>query len=262
MKAKATVITGFGINADYELEHGLKIAGAEPERIHLNKIIENKPLLENSHILAFPGGFSFGDDIASGKVLANKTKFNLLEPLRKFIKDGKLIIGICNGFQAITKLGLLPAFEGEYGNQQATLTFNDSGRFEDRWTYLKQSSNSKCIWTKGADFIYLPVRHGEGKFYMRDEEELKKLFSSGQAVYKYTDEKGNTEAGYPYNPNGSSMDIAGICDETGRVFGLMPHPEAFLMKYNHPRWTREQVPETIVGTQIFQNAVNYIKENF
>lgn len=260
MKPKALVITGYGINCDYETQHALNLVDADAKRIHINDIIDGIEKLEDYHIIAFPGGFSFGDDITSGKVLANKIKFNIFDDLQKFIDDGKLIIGICNGFQSMVKLGILPAFERNYNRQTTTLTFNDSGRFEDRWVYLKVNQKSRCIFTKNIDSLYLPVRHGEGKFVTR-EVFLQKLNKNNQIALWYVDEKGNL-VGYPSNPNGSLENIAGICDETGRIFGLMPHPEAYLYKTNHPRWTREKLPEEGMGVKIFRNAVEFINENF
>jgi phosphoribosylformylglycinamidine synthase len=260
MKPRVLVLTGYGINCDYETQHAFNLIGAEAKRIHINDIIDKIESLENYHVIAFPGGFSFGDDIASGKVLANKIKFNIFEELQKFINDGKLMIGICNGFQSLVKLGILPAFDKNYKKQTVTLTFNDSGRFEDRWIYMKANPKSKCIFTKSIDMIYLPVRHGEGKF-VANEETLQRLDKSNQIVFQYIDEQGKL-AGYPWNPNGSLNNIAGICDETGRIFGLMPHPEAHLYGTNHPKWTREKLAEEGMGVKIFRNAAKFINENF
>jgi len=260
MIPKVLVLTGYGINCDIETRHAFKLAGADAERVHLADLINGTRKLSDFQILAFPGGFSFGDDIASGKVLANMIKYNLGEQIQEFIDAGKLIIGICNGFQAMVKMGLLPAFNGDYTTQEVTLTFNDSGRFEDRWVYLKASQDSKCVFTKGIDRSYLPVRHGEGKFVVKDNAVLERLKSGNHIVFKYVDKEGNP-AGYPFNPNGSVENIAGICDETGRVFGMMPHPEAFLHRTNHPAWTREELPEEGAGAMVFRNAVEYVKEN-
>ncbi|MBI5229249.1 phosphoribosylformylglycinamidine synthase I [Candidatus Micrarchaeota archaeon] len=256
---KALILTGYGINCDYETQHAFNAAGARAERVHLNDIIAGVKNVADYQILAFPGGFSFGDDIASGKVLANKFKYNLSEDLQKFISDGKLVIGICNGFQAMVKLGILPGFDRNYRSQQVTLTFNDSGRFEDRWVYLKINSNSACIFTKGIKSLYLPVRHGEGKFISKNEAVKKRLRESHHIVAQYVNELGEP-AEYPMNPNGSEDGIAAICDETGRIFGLMPHPEAFIHKTNHPRWTREQLNEEGMGMQVFRNAVDYAEK--
>jgi len=257
---KALILTGFGINCDIETAHAFKIVGADAQRVHINDLINGAKRLSDYHILAFPGGFSFGDDIASGKVLANMIKYNLGEQIQEFIDAGKLIIGICNGFQTMVKMGLLPAFNGDYVTQDVTLTFNDSGRFEDRWVHLNANKNSKCVFTKGIKNIYLPVRHGEGKFVVKNPQVLARLNKNNHIVFQYTGSDGKN-VGYPDNPNGSVDNIAAICDETGRVFGMMPHPEAFQHRTNHPRWTREELPEEGAGVAIFRNAVEYVKEN-
>ena len=260
MKPKALILTGYGINCDYETQHAFNLVGADAKRVHINDIIDKIENLEEYQIIAFPGGFSFGDDISSGKVLANKMKFNIFDDIRKFIDDGKVIIGICNGFQSMVKLGILPAFEKNYKKQVMTLTFNDSGKFEDRWVYLKANPKSRCIFTKNINNLYLPVRHGEGKFVAK-EIFLQKLNKNNQVALWYVDDKGELGS-YPWNPNGSLENIAGICDETGRIFGLMPHPEAYLYMTNNPRWTREKLSEEGLGVKVFRNAVEFIKENF
>lgn len=259
MTPKVLVLTGYGINCDMELAHAFKLAGAEAERVHLTDLINGTAKLSDFNILALPGGFSFGDDIASGKVLANMLKYNLGEQIQEFIDAGNLIIGICNGFQAMVKMGLLPAFDCDYAAQEVTLTFNDSGRFEDRWVHLKGNKSSKCVFTKGIENIYLPVRHGEGKFVAKNPQALARLKKGNQIVFQYVDSEEKL-AGYPHNPNGSVENIAGICDETGRIFGMMPHPEAFQHRTNHPRWTREELPEEGAGVAIFRNAVEYVRE--
>ncbi len=260
MTPKALILTGYGINCDMETQHAFKLAGAEAERVHLTDLINGTWDISNFHILALPGGFSFGDDIASGKVLANMIKYNLGVQVQEFINASKLIIGICNGFQAMVKMGLLPAFDGDYSTQDVTLTFNDSGRFEDRWVHLKSNKSSKCVFTKGIRNLSLPVRHGEGKFVAKNPQTLARLKKNNQVVFQYVDSEGNL-AGYPNNPNGSVDNIAAICDETGRVFGMMPHPEAFQHRTNHPAWTREELPEEGAGVAIFRNAVEYVREH-
>ncbi|PIV65113.1 MAG: phosphoribosylformylglycinamidine synthase I [Candidatus Nealsonbacteria bacterium CG01_land_8_20_14_3_00_12] len=257
MKPKVLILYGYGINCDNETQYGFELAGAEAEKVHVNQLISGERKLRDYQILAIPGGFSFGDDIGAGKVLATKIKYNLAAEFSEFIKKGKLIIGICNGFQVLVKLGILPGFNGNYDRQEVTLTFNDSGRFEDRWVCLKINQKSKCIWTRGIERLYLPARHGEGKFVSREEKIRERLISQNRIVAQYMDDKGNL-AGYPWNPNGSELNIAGICDETGRIFGLMPHPEAFLFPQNHPRWTREKIQEG-EGLKIFKNAINFVK---
>jgi phosphoribosylformylglycinamidine synthase subunit PurQ / glutaminase len=259
-KPRGLVLTGYGINTDYETAHALNLqaVGGEGVRVHLNDLIAAPQMLGDYQMLVIPGGFSFGDDIASGKVLAVKLRASLLEPLRDFVDRGRLVLGICNGFQVLVKLGLLPDLAGAC-QQDVTLTFNDSGRFEDRWVYLAVDPASNCVFTMGMDRVYLPVRHGEGKFIARDLSTLATLESQHQIVMRYVDRDGQL-AGYPWNPNGSVGNVAGICDVTGHVFGLMPHPEAYQHFTNHPRWTREQVPPEGMGVQIFRNAVTYVNE--
>ena len=259
-KPRALVLTGYGINTDYETAHAFNLpaVGGEGVRMHLNDLIATPQMLRDYQMLAIPGGFSFGDDIASGKVLAVLLRTRLLEPLRDFVDHGRLVLGICNGFQVLVKLGLLPNLEGEY-QQDVTLTFNDSGRFEDRWVYLTVDPASRCVFTLGVDRVYLPVRHGEGKFIPRDASTLARLEAHHYIVMRYVDKDGQL-GGYPWNPNGSVANVAGICDITGRIFGLMPHPEAYQHWTNHPRWSREPVPPEGMGVQIFRNAVAYVNE--
>ena len=261
MTVRATVLTGFGINCDAETQTALQRAGAQADRVHLNDIIGDTSILEASHILAFPGGFSFGDDVASGKVLANRMRYRLGDELKRFVADGKLVIGICNGFQVLVKMGLLPLFDGEF-RQEVTLTWNDSARFENRWVHLATAPNTRCVWLKGIKAIDLPVRHGEGKFIPRDDAILRRLCQNGQIAFRYADEDGlPARRRFPANPNGSRDDIAGICDPSGCVLGMMPHPEAYVDRTNHPLWTRQDLPEEGAGLQVFRNAVEYAKEN-
>lgn len=261
MNVRALVLTGFGINCDGETLAAFQRAGADVQRVHLNDVIERPAMLDSFHIMALPGGFSFGDDVASGKILANRLRYKLGDPIKQFIAAGKLVIGICNGFQVMVKMGLLPLFEGEF-EQDVTLTLNDSGRFENRWVNLRVEPSTRCIWVKGIDRIELPVRHGEGKFIPRDNAVLERLRANGQIALRYVNADGTPAQGvFPANPNGAIEDIAGICDPSGRVFGLMPHPEAFVDRTNHPRWTRESLPEEGFGLQVFRNAVGYAREH-
>lgn len=254
-KVRVCVLTGYGINCDYESEYCFKEAGAEAERVHVNELISGERRLSDYHIFFIPGGFSFGDNIASGKVLANKLLTRLEDEIRAYIADGRLVFGVCNGFQVLVKMGILPGFSG-MGEQEATITFNDSGRFEDRWVYLKVEERSPSIYTRDLEKLYLPVRHGEGKFFASDRKVLDRIEAEGLVALRYAGEDGRS-AGYPWNPNGSQNDIAGICDPTGRIFGMMPHPEAFNHRTNHPRWTREKLPEEGQGLSIFRNAVRF-----
>jgi len=267
MKVRVCVLVGYGINCDYETKYAFELVGAEAKRVHINELIERKDNLENYHIFVIPGGFSYGDDIAAGKVLANKMKTYIHEQIEQFIKDKKLIMGICNGFQAMVKYPLLPKFDG----QLTSLTFNDSARLEDRWVYLKVNKVSSCVFLKDIETIYLPIRHAEGKFVVRDKAVLDELVATDQIAVQYAKPNGDLAQGkFPYNPNGSIMDIAGICDSSGRIFGMMPHPEAFLHFTNHPRWTRikeelrrkgKPIPEEGEGLKIFRNAVEYVSNN-
>jgi len=256
MKANGLVLTGYGINCENESKYAFETAGGKADIVHVNKLIENPSMLDDYNFLYLPGGFSFGDDLGSGKVLGNKIKFKLGENLQEFHRNGKLIIGVCNGFQVLVKMGLLPVPDFK---QRVTLTTNDSGKFEDRWVFLKANQNSPCVFTKGLEYTLLPVRHGEGKIVMdggvRDMLKEKNLIS-----LQYVGPKGE-HAEYPYYPNGSIDGIAGLCDETGRIFGLMPHPEAFNMIQNCPYWIMGGVKEAM-GIRFFRNAVSYLEEKF
>lgn len=260
-KVRALVLTGFGINCDAETQTAFERAGAEAARVHLNDLIERPALLNEFHILAVPGGFSFGDDVASGKILANRLRYALGDPIRAFLDAGKLMIGICNGFQVLVKMGALPRLSGGF-QQEVTLTHNDSGRFEDRWVRLVAAPGQRCVWTQGIETIELPIRHGEGKFIPANEATLDAIKAGGMLVFRYADWTGAPARGvYPANPNGSVDDVAAICDATGRVFGLMPHPEAFIESTNHPEWTRrDDLPAEGAGLALFQNAVRYAEK--
>ncbi|MFZ0450507.1 MAG: phosphoribosylformylglycinamidine synthase I [Desulfatiglandaceae bacterium] len=266
---KALVLTGYGLNCDYETDYALRLAGAESSRVHINEVISGYGSnLEDFQILVFGGGFSWGDDHGAGVLMASKLKRHLGDDIARFIDDGKLILGICNGFQCLVNLGLLPAFDDRYDERRTALACNDSGNFINTWVKLKINTDSPCIFTRGLSTIDLPVRHGEGKFFA-SEEDLMRLFKDNQVVLQYADPEGDEARGaWPWNPNGSLRDIAGICDSTGRVFGLMPHPEAFNHSTNHPEWTRRKQEllrrgeafhsEEGQGILIFRNAVEYL----
>ena len=264
IKPKVCVLRSAGTNCDKETAAAFKLAGAATELLHINSLVSSRRTLDDFHILALPGGFSYGDDVASGRIFANELRFKLAEDLRKFIRDGKLIIGICNGFQILVKSGLLPGTRPDRSGRCAplrdtSLIINDSGKFEDRWVYLKP--DGKCIWAKGIkQVIYLPVAHGEGKFITQDKNVLKSLKINKQIVFQYCAADGKLSA-YPDNPNGSTENIAGICDQTGRILGLMPHPERHIFSAQHPRnWNRKSKKDGD-GLQIFKNGVKYVKEN-
>ncbi len=260
MAVQTLILTGFGINCDAETAYAFERAGSEAVRVHLNDLIAGPGLLESFHILALPGGFSFGDDVASGRILANRLRYKLGGPLRRFVEAKKLVLGICNGFQVLVKMGLLPGSNGGF-KQEVTLTHNDSSRFEDRWVHLRVDPNTPCVWLRGMQLIEAPVRHGEGKFVPRDAATFDALESAGQIALRYATPEGAPAQGkFPLNPNASVGDAAGLCDASGRIFGLMPHPEAFLDRTNHPRWTREDLPEEGAGLRIFRNAVAHAQE--
>jgi phosphoribosylformylglycinamidine synthase len=255
------------LNCEDETTYAFTLAGATADRIHLSDVFAKPAVLEEYQILAMIGGFSFGDHIAAGKVLANRYKYLLSEELAEFIDAGKLIIGICNGFQSMVEYGLLPGFDGDYDTQLTSLAPNSSGVFEDRWVTLRANHDSPCVFTKGIDIIPLPIRHGEGKFTAMDEEVLAKLWSNRQVALQYVDQStGRPTQKYPLNPNGSMDAIAGICDPSGRVFGMMPHPEAYNSPHNHPDWVHQRYEGTLpaegLGLQIFRNAVEYIRNSF
>ncbi len=285
LKPNVLILRTAGTNCDAETDVAFQVAGAETALVHIQQLISRKISLLDYQILAIPGGFSYGDDISAGILLATEMKHKLTDALHQFIDDGKLILGICNGFQVLVRAGLLPATEGNNPckaeentaprvgavpcacppeiAQRATLAMNTSAKFECRWVHL-ETQQSPCIFTKNIKArVYLPVAHAEGRF-TAPPEVLEQIVSNNQIVFRYGSgaqsplmERVVTE--YPHNPNGSDANIAGICDTTGRIFGLMPHPERFLTKWNHPRWTREHLPEEGDGLAIFKNAVNYAK---
>ena len=255
---RAIVLRAAGINCDQESKSACERVGFRADVIHVNRVIENKGLLKDYHFLIVPGGFSFGDDLGAGKVLANELKARLMPELREFVRDGKLMMGICNGFQILVKAGILPdPMDGS--SSRLTLANNDSGKFEDRWIRLKVSS-TKSEFLKVEEVIDLPIAHGEGKFLPSDAQSLERWEQGGQLVLRYVDLEGR-EAGYPWNPNGSAKGVAGICDPTGRVLGLMPHPERFQDAVNHPQWTRRGKDRPPDGLTFFRNACEYVKRN-
>ena len=263
-KVKVLIITGFGLNCEKETAAAFRNSGATPELVHLNDLLSGERKLDEFHILAFIGGFSFGDHLGSGTVFANRVKHSLRDQLDRFVAAGKLIIGICNGFQTMTRLGLVPALDRKYFEQQAALAHNDCGSFRDDWVVLKANPASPCVFTKGVDLLRVPIRHGEGKF-AADTATLQQIEANHQVVFRYAETDGTTATNFPANPNGSLNAIAGVCDPTGRIFGLMPHPEAFLSPYNAPDWTTRKLegklPERGEGCVIFDNAVEFAAAN-
>jgi phosphoribosylformylglycinamidine synthase I len=271
LRPKALVLYGYGLNCDYETAFALEKAGAEARRVHTTDLLETPGLLWDYHLLAVPGGFSWGDDHGAGVILALRLKLALGSALQEFIASGRLVLGICNGFQVLVNLGLLPGLPGRPEARLAALIPNDCGNFRDAWVHLR-ALPSACVFTQGLDYLELPIRHGEGKFYAAAEV-LVELADRGQIALKYATPDGRPATGrFPDNPNGSLMDIAGICDATGRVLGLMPHPEAHISSLQHPTWTRsreawrrrgEPYPEQVgAGLALFQNAIHYLHQRF
>lgn len=259
-RPRILVLSGYGINCEAETAYAFNVpsVGGEATCVHIGDVIAQPDQLEHFHILVIPGGFAFGDDIAAGVVLATKLRYRLEQPLRKFLQDGKLLLGICNGFQVLVRLGLLPAVGDIPWQQEATLTANDSGKFEDRWVYLQVNPACPSPFVHQLERLYLPVRHGEGKFVPRDATVLQTMQAQGQIAAQYCGPDGRA-ADYPWNPNGSVEDIAAVCDPSGRIFGLMPHPEAYVHYTQHPRWTRETLPEEGIGLQLCRNAVQFAR---
>jgi phosphoribosylformylglycinamidine synthase len=228
---QALVVRTAGTNCDAETVHALETCGAKADLLHLRELVADPRRLSRYQIMVIPGGFSYGDDIAAGKILANELKFKLGGALRQFVSEGRIVIGICNGFQVLTKAGLLPGADLDQFSQNATLTQNDSGRFQAHWVGMK-AEKSRAAWLKGFPSKFeLPIAHGEGKFLAKDAATLRALEKNRQVVFRYA----------PGNPNGSTRAIAGICNEGGNVVGLMPHPERYITPYQHPAWTRQPV---------------------
>lgn len=262
-QVKVFILRAPGTNCNVETGSAFQKAGALSDTFHVNEWIGNPSLIHQYQVLALPGGFSYGDDIGSGTVLGNEITQRLIGEISRFIKDGKLILGICNGFQVLVKTGFLPGLSKnpEKPVREASLFTNDSARYEDRWVYLRRDSQ-KCVFTKNLpqETIYLPVAHGEGKFITEDKKTLEQIIANDQVVFRYCDANGKPTHRYPLNPNGAMDNIAAICDTTGRIMGMMPHPERFHDITNHPNWTRQK-PDFPHGMLIFKNAIEYVKNN-
>ena len=253
---KALVLRAAGTNCDRETQFALAQAGFEARRVHVFRLMEDPGALAEYQFLVIPGGFSYGDDVAAGKILANQMLHRLSDALREFLAAEKLVLGICNGFQVMIKSGLLPwgKVEADDAHKEVTLAWNDSGKFEDRWVHLRCDSDH-CVFLPKGEKISLPIAHGEGKFVPGDEGLLQKLNEGNQIALRYVDAEGNP-GDYPVNPNGSVDDVAGLCDPSGRAMGLMPHPERFVDRTHHPKWTRQEIARAD-GMLFFERAFAY-----
>jgi phosphoribosylformylglycinamidine synthase I len=260
-EVRVLVLTGLGLNCEEETAHGFRACGARADLVHLSDMLASDRPLTDYQIIAMIGGFSFGDHIAAGVVYANRLRYRMFDRILRFVGDGGLMIGICNGFQTMVKLGLLPGIDGNYGERVATLAANDRLGYRDAWVSVRADPASPCVWTRGVDRMDLPARHGEGKFLTRDEGLMKRLRDEHLIAVRYVDESGEPTQQWPWNPNGSPDAVAGVCDPSGRLFGLMPHPDAYLYGFNHPQWARKKLEGSFElrgdGLKIFQNGVDF-----
>ncbi|MBI4385961.1 MAG: phosphoribosylformylglycinamidine synthase I [Elusimicrobia bacterium] len=254
-KPKVLILRTAGTNCERETASAFEMVGGEPRLVHIRQLRAGHNRITDFDIFVIPGGFSYGDDVAAGRILANEIRRHLPE-LKTFIRSGRPVLGVCNGFQALVKAGLLP--NGRTGEQIASFAANDSNRFEARWTRLRLNIQSHCLFLKDLpEMIELPVAHGEGKFVVKSPKVLEDLKRSNAIALQYVNEEGNL-AGYPYNPNGSIFNIAGICNSEGNCLGLMPHPERFVTRYHHPNWTRQTFCKEGIGLEMVRNAVKHV----
>ena len=263
---RVLVLRAPGTNCDEETAYAFERAGAVAERVHVNRLIDNATLKDRYQILCVPGGFSYGDDIAAGRILATRLRKHLAELVDTFVHGNgdRLVLGICNGMQVLMRLGVLTegVGSGEHG-EPATLSWNNHGRFEDRWVHLA-TDKTDCVFLRDISSMYLPMAHAEGKFVARDDQVRNALRDAGRLCLRYalTESSGVADdvLAFPHNPNGAEANVAGVCDSSGRVFGLMPHPERHIDATQHPYWTRrEQQPESGDGLLMFQNAVSWFE---
>ena len=256
MKPKALVLQAHGSNRDFDVMDALSLAGADPTGIPLNELRMNNTLFRNFNLLVLPGGFSYADALGAGKLLALDLASYFADEISAFVDSGKPVLGICNGFQALLKSGILP---GEQSDTQVTLTFNEQGHFECRWVNIKPASQ-KCIWTKDlSENIACPIAHGEGNFQITELFPLSSFIEQDQIALTYIHVDDSPASGeYPINPNGSILDIAGVCNPQGNVLGLMPHPENHIHMWQHPRHTRGEHGGS--GLKLFENGVKYASQ--
>lgn len=255
---RVLVLRAPGTNCDVETAYAFEVVGAKPSSLHVNQLIDDPSLAQDFQILCFPGGFSYGDDIAAGRILAQRLHVHLRDVVEGFRRDDRLVLGICNGFQVMMRLGIF--FPGEEARPPATLALNRQARFEDRWVHLA-NNNSNSVFLSGIEHMYLPMAHAEGRFAVRDSQHAQRLQQQRQLGLRYstpTGETGDEPLAFPHNPNGAEYNVAGISDPTGRIFGLMPHPERHIEPTQHPFWTRRrEQPKHGEGRQMFENAVNF-----
>ena len=263
-RPKVLIITGYGVNCEAESAEAWRRAGADPVLVHVNDLLSSPDQIDAVDGLMFIGGFSYGDHMSSGHVFAQRIKHHIQPRLQTFIDAGKVMLGICNGFQVMTKMGLLPGLNGDYFIPSVSLIQNDCGHFQNYWVNIRFEDASRCIFTKGLGTLPLPIRHGEGKIFTLDAALLEQLEEAGCVAARYVDAAGNPTDAFPDNPNGSLHAIAGLSDPTGRIFGMMPHPEAYLFPENHPQWDVQKransLPEEGLGLMLFRNAVEAMNE--
>jgi phosphoribosylformylglycinamidine synthase len=261
MKPRTLILRAAGTNCDAETAYAFEQAGSEPRLVHVLRLIEGTEKLDDYQLLAIPGGFSYGDDISAGRILASQLAHHLAEHLRRFVEAGKPVIGICNGFQVLIKTDLLPGALPGFTGRACTLTQNRRGEFVDRWVRLA-SAGQHCVWTRGLEPFDVPVAHAEGRFVTAHPSVLNLLHDRQQVALTYARPDDSPAGGeFPYNPNGSEGDVAGICDSTGLVLGLMPHPERHVTKFQHPAWSgHPEWPEGGPGLAVFRNAVRHVIE--
>ncbi len=260
MKPRFLVLRAAGTNCDLETAFALESAGGHAERVHVNRLLQGATALDECDALVIPGGFSYGDDIAAGKVLAVELLHHLRDPIVRLVERGGLVLGICNGFQVLVKMGMLPGIAAPIGLQEATLTDNDSSRYEDRWVRLV-SVSERSVFCRPGERLELPLAHAEGKYVPRDAAVRRAVLEGGHVALRYVAAGGGAPS-YPDNPNGSVDHVAGLVDRTGRVLGLMPHPERALLRVHHPAWTcgAPAAPsEEGHGARFFRNAVQYLR---